>query len=31
LRRLRERGIIVTGYRNLTIVDLNELARIAGM
>jgi CRP/FNR family transcriptional regulator, cyclic AMP receptor protein len=31
LRRLRERGIIATGYRNLTIVDLNELARIAGM
>jgi CRP/FNR family cyclic AMP-dependent transcriptional regulator len=31
LRRLRERGVIDTGYRSLTIVDLDELNRIAGM
>jgi CRP/FNR family transcriptional regulator, cyclic AMP receptor protein len=30
LRGLRERGVIATGYRNLTIVDLDELNRIAG-
>jgi CRP/FNR family transcriptional regulator, cyclic AMP receptor protein len=31
LRRLRERGVIATGYRSLTIVDFDELTRIAGM
>jgi CRP/FNR family transcriptional regulator, cyclic AMP receptor protein len=30
LRTLRERGVITTGYRTLTIVDLGELIRIAG-
>jgi CRP/FNR family transcriptional regulator, cyclic AMP receptor protein len=31
LRRLRERGVIDTGYRSLTIVDFDELNRIAGL
>jgi CRP/FNR family transcriptional regulator, cyclic AMP receptor protein len=30
LRTLRERGVIETGYRSLTILDLDELNRIAG-
>lgn len=30
LRALRERGVIATGYRSLTIVDFCELNRIAG-
>ncbi len=30
LRALREGGVIATGYRSLTIVDLDELNRIAG-
>jgi CRP/FNR family transcriptional regulator, cyclic AMP receptor protein len=30
LRALRERGVIATGYRSLTIVDLDALNRIAG-
>jgi CRP/FNR family transcriptional regulator, cyclic AMP receptor protein len=31
LRALRERGVIATGYRSLTIMDLDELNRIAGL
>jgi CRP-like cAMP-binding protein len=31
LRKLRESGVIVTGYRSLTIVDFGELSRIAGI
>lgn len=31
LRALRDRGVIATGYRNLTIEDLNELTRVAGL
>jgi len=31
LRALRERGVIATGYRSLTILDFNELNCIAGM
>jgi CRP/FNR family cyclic AMP-dependent transcriptional regulator len=31
LRRLREQGIIATGYRTLTITNLSELTRVAGM
>jgi CRP/FNR family transcriptional regulator, cyclic AMP receptor protein len=31
LRVLRERGVIATGYRSLTIMDLDELNRIAGL
>jgi len=31
LRKLREQGIIATGYRTLTITDLSELTRVAGM
>jgi CRP-like cAMP-binding protein len=31
LRRLRESGVIDTGYRSLTIVDLEELNRLADM
>jgi CRP-like cAMP-binding protein len=31
LRRLREGGVIATGYRSLSIMDLNELNRIAGL
>lgn len=31
LRRLREGGIIATGYRSLTVVDFDELNRISGM
>lgn len=30
LRSLRERGVIATGYRNLTIMNLDELNHIAG-
>jgi CRP/FNR family transcriptional regulator, cyclic AMP receptor protein len=30
LRRLRERGVIATGYRRLTVMDFDELNRIAG-
>ena len=31
LRALRERGVIATGYRSLTIVDFDQLNRIAGV
>ena len=31
LRSLRAQGVIVTGYRRLTVVDLNALNQIAGM
>ena len=31
LRALRERGVIDTGYRSLTILDLDGLSRIAGL
>lgn len=31
LRALRERGVIDTGYRSLTILDLDDLNRIAGI
>jgi CRP/FNR family transcriptional regulator, cyclic AMP receptor protein len=31
LRALRERGVIATGYRSLTITDFEELDRITGM
>jgi CRP-like cAMP-binding protein len=31
LRKLREQGIISTGYRSLTVLNLSELGRIAGI
>jgi CRP/FNR family transcriptional regulator, cyclic AMP receptor protein len=31
LRALRQRGVIATGYRSLTILNLDELNRIAGL
>jgi len=31
LRKLRESGVIATGYRSLTVLDLTELDRIAGV
>jgi CRP-like cAMP-binding protein len=31
LRKLRERGVITTGYRNFTVLDFAELKRIACM
>jgi CRP/FNR family cyclic AMP-dependent transcriptional regulator len=31
LRKLREGGVIATGYRSLAIMDLDELDRIAGL